>query len=236
MEQRREQVLGLLWWAAMAGVSWLVLRYALVWLLPFLLALGAAALQEPLIVRAQRRLHLRRSFTAAVLTLVLVGGVLAVLIALAVQLVEQAVALVSSLPELLAALPETMASLERRLEGFCAACPDGVRQTAEHMLDSLPRRAAELAGITDIPCIIMSMDDRESGMAAMVENLQRQDLDFIEEAMGISRLLEDWNMSQEQAARKVGKSQSAVANKLRLLRLSPSVLASRCCLPCGRRD
>ena len=55
-------------------------------------------------------------------------------------------------------------------------------------------RAAELAGITDIPCIIMSMDDRESGMAAMVENLQRQDLDFIEEAMGISRLLEDWNM------------------------------------------
>ena len=50
-------------------------------------------------------------------------------------------------------------------------------------------RAAELAGITDIPCIIMSMDDRESGMAAMVENLQRQDLDFIEEAMGISRLL-----------------------------------------------
>ena len=143
MERRREQVLGLLWWAAMAGVSWLVLRYALVWLLPFLLALGAAALLEPLIVRAQRRLHLRRSFTAAVLTLVLVGGVLAVLIALAVQVVEQAVALVSSLPELLAALPETMASLERRLEGFCAACPDGVRQTAEHMLDSLPRRAAE---------------------------------------------------------------------------------------------
>ena len=82
-------------------------------------------------------------------------------------------------------------------------------------------RAAELAGITDIPCIIMSMDDRESGMAAMVENLQRQDLDFIEEAMGISRLLEDWNMSQEQAARLLGKSQSAVANKLRLLRLSP---------------
>ena len=85
-------------------------------------------------------------------------------------------------------------------------------------------RAAELAGITDIPCIIMSMDDRESGMAAMVENLQRQDLDFIEEAMGISRLLEDWNMSQEQAARKVGKSQSAVANKLRLLRLPGAVV------------
>ena len=85
-------------------------------------------------------------------------------------------------------------------------------------------RAAELAGITDIPCIIMSMDDKESGMAAMVENLQRQDLDFIEEAMGISRLLTDWNMSQEQAARLLGKSQSAVANKLRLLRHSEAVL------------
>ena len=93
-------------------------------------------------------------------------------------------------------------------------------------------RAAELAGITDIPCIIMSMDDRESGMAAMVENLQRQDLDFIEEAMGISRLLEDWNMSQEQAARLLGKSQSAVANKLRLLTLTPENLPHEhlCCI------
>ena len=146
MRRRRGLLFQLIWWAAVAGVGWLTLRYALVWLLPFLLALGAASLLEPLIEAARRRLHLRRGFTAAVLTLVLVGGVLAVLIALAVQVVEQAVALVSSLPELLAALPETMASLERRLEGFCAACPDGVRQTAEHMLDSLPRRAAELAG------------------------------------------------------------------------------------------
>ena len=85
-------------------------------------------------------------------------------------------------------------------------------------------RAAELAGITDIPCIIMSMDDRESGMAAMVENLQRQDLDFIEEASGIQKLMELGSMSQEQAARLLGKSQSAIANKLRLLRHSQPVL------------
>ena len=85
-------------------------------------------------------------------------------------------------------------------------------------------RAAELAGITDIPCIIMSMDDKESGMAAMVENLQRQDLDFIEEAMGIQRLLTDYAMSQEQIARLLGKSQSAVANKLRVLKHSDAVL------------
>lgn len=85
-------------------------------------------------------------------------------------------------------------------------------------------RAAQLAGITDIPCIIMAMDDKESGMAALVENLQRQDLDFIEEAEGIARLLSDWSMSQEQAARLLGKSQSAIANKLRLLKHSQTVL------------
>ena len=85
-------------------------------------------------------------------------------------------------------------------------------------------RAAKLAGISDVPCILMNMDDRESGMAAMVENLQRQDLDFIEEAMGIRRLLTDFSMSQEQAARLLGKSQSAVANKLRILRHSDTVL------------
>ena len=85
-------------------------------------------------------------------------------------------------------------------------------------------RAAQLAGLTDVPCILMQMTDRESGMAAMVENLQRQDLDFIEEAMGISRLVTEFSMSQEQVARLLGKSQSAVANKLRLLRHSMPVL------------
>ncbi len=87
-------------------------------------------------------------------------------------------------------------------------------------------RAAGLAGLTEIPCIIMSMDDKESGMAAMIENLQRQDLDFVEEATGIARLMDSWNMSQEQAARLLGKSQSAIANKLRILRHSPQVLTA----------
>jgi len=87
-------------------------------------------------------------------------------------------------------------------------------------------RAAQLAGLTEVPCLILHMDDKESGIAAMVENLQRQDLDFIEEAMGISRLLEQWSMSQEQVARLLGKSQSAVANKLRLLRHSDAVLTA----------
>jgi len=87
-------------------------------------------------------------------------------------------------------------------------------------------RAGIQAGLTEIPCIVMSMDDKESGMAALVENLQRQDLDFIEEARGISRLMEQWSMSQEQAAKILGKSQSGIANKLRLLRHSTQVLTA----------
>ena len=85
-------------------------------------------------------------------------------------------------------------------------------------------RAAQMAGLTEIPCIVMNMDDTESGVVALVENLQRQDLDFVEEAVGISRLIQLRSLSQEQAARMLGKSQSAVANKLRLLRHSPEVL------------
>ena len=85
-------------------------------------------------------------------------------------------------------------------------------------------RAGILAGLTEIPCIVMSMDEKESGIVALVENLQRQDLDFIEEARGISRLMEAWSLSQEQVARVIGKSQSSVANKLRILKHSPQVL------------
>lgn len=85
-------------------------------------------------------------------------------------------------------------------------------------------RAALLAGLPEVPCVVMQMDDRESGLAAMVENLQRQDLDFLEEAQGIANLMELAELNQEQAAKLLGKSQSAVANKLRLLRHSPQVL------------
>ena len=68
------------------------------------------------------------------------------------------------------------------------------------------------------------MDSRESGITALVENIQRQELDFVEEAWGISHLMSEYCMSQEQVARLLGRSQSAVANKLRLLRHSTQVL------------
>ena len=85
-------------------------------------------------------------------------------------------------------------------------------------------RAAQLAGLTEVPCLVMRMSDRESGMVALIENLQRQDLCFIEEARGIGLLIERYGLTQEQAAQALGKSQSGIANKLRLLRHSEAVL------------
>lgn len=85
-------------------------------------------------------------------------------------------------------------------------------------------RAAKLAGLTEVPCIVVAVDSEESSLLALVENLQRRDLDFVEEAAALARLIQTYGLSQEEAARRIGKSQSAVANKLRLLRLSPELL------------
>lgn len=85
-------------------------------------------------------------------------------------------------------------------------------------------RAARMAGLAEVPCLLLEVDDRQSGMIALVENLQRRDLDYIEEAAGLARLMRTYGLNQEQAAAQVGKSQSAVANKLRLLKLGQPVL------------
>ena len=85
-------------------------------------------------------------------------------------------------------------------------------------------RAARLAGLSKVPCIILDVDTEESSLIALVENLQRRDLDYIEEAEGLSKLIQTFDMSQEEAARRVGKSQSAVANKLRILKLPREML------------
>lgn len=85
-------------------------------------------------------------------------------------------------------------------------------------------RAARMAGLTEVPCIVVDLDNEQSSMLALIENLQRQDLDFVEEAEGIARLILTFGLSQEEAARKLGKSQSSVANKLRILKHAPEVL------------
>lgn len=87
-------------------------------------------------------------------------------------------------------------------------------------------RAAHIAGLTEVPCIVMRMTNQETEMAALIENLQRQDLDFIEQARGIGLLMARYELTQEQAAQALGMSQSGIANKLRLLRHSAAVLTA----------
>lgn len=82
-------------------------------------------------------------------------------------------------------------------------------------------RAAGLAGLTHVPCILIRATPQDSALLALIENLQRSDLHYLEEAAAISRLITTYGMSQEETARQLGRSQPAVANKLRLLRLSP---------------
>lgn len=85
-------------------------------------------------------------------------------------------------------------------------------------------RAAKLAGLTQVPCLSLQIDSQRSSLLALVENLQRKDLDFWEEALALDKLITTYHLSQEEAARRIGKSQSAVANKLRLLKLPTAVL------------
>ena len=124
-------------------------------------------------------------------------------------------------------LPEKLEDLANSIRRHGILQPLSVRRVGnEYELIAGERRlrAAQLAGLTDVPCIVMTMDDKESGMAALLENLQREDLDYIEEARGISTLMEQWGMSQEQTAAALGKSQSALSNKLRILHHSAPVL------------
>lgn len=84
-------------------------------------------------------------------------------------------------------------------------------------------RAARLAGLQEVPVIVIEADDRKAAELAMIENLQREDLNPMEEAAGFQSLIESYHMTQEEAAQRVGKSRSAVTNALRLLGLTSSV-------------
>lgn len=80
-------------------------------------------------------------------------------------------------------------------------------------------RAARMIGMNNIPCVVMNVSDEQSALFAIIENVQRQNLDFFEEAVALERLMIDHGLSQEEIAKKLGKSPSSLSNKLRLLRL-----------------
>ena len=85
-------------------------------------------------------------------------------------------------------------------------------------------RAARQAGLSEVPAVVIEADDKKAMELALIENLQRQDLNPVEEAMGYQSLMSDYGLTQEETASRVGKSRPAVANALRLLNLSPEVL------------
>ena len=85
-------------------------------------------------------------------------------------------------------------------------------------------RAARIAGLDEVPVVVVEADDRKVMELALIENLQRQDLNPMEEAMGYQSLMQEYGMTQEEAAARVGKSRPAVANALRLLSLCPEVM------------
>lgn len=121
--------------------------------------------------------------------------------------------------------PEAIAQLAESIRQYGVLNPLTVRRAPggngyELVAGERRLRAARVAGLTDVPCLVIAAGNEDSSAIALVENLQRRDLDFFEEAEGFRRLIDQYGLTQEEAARKVGKTQSAVANKLRLLRLS----------------
>ncbi|MBQ1281296.1 MAG: ParB/RepB/Spo0J family partition protein, partial [Oscillospiraceae bacterium] len=122
---------------------------------------------------------------------------------------------------------EAIFQLAESIRTYGVLNPLTVRRTGEgYELIAGERRlrAARAAGLTEVPCIVLSATEEDSSAIALVENLQRRDLDFFEEAQGFRQLIDLYGLTQEEAARRVGKTQSAVANKLRLLKLSSEVM------------
>ncbi len=122
----------------------------------------------------------------------------------------------------------SLEELAESIRRYGVLCPLSVRRRAgggyELVAGERRLRAARMAGLERVPCLVLDVDGEQSGLLALVENLQREDLNFIEQARGIARLIDRYGLTQEECARRLGKSQSAVANKLRLLRLPEDVL------------
>jgi ParB family chromosome partitioning protein len=100
---------------------------------------------------------------------------------------------------------------------------NGATATYEIIAGERRYRASQLAGLTEVPVLVKDVGDFAAAAMALIENIQREDLNPLEEAQGIQRLIDDFKFTHEQAAQAVGRSRSAVSNLLRLLNLTPSV-------------
>lgn len=119
---------------------------------------------------------------------------------------------------------KSLEDLSRSIKNFGILQPISVRKISEDNYELIAGerrlRASELARLKDIPAVIIDVSDKDSAMLALLENLQREDLNFIEESEGYYNLLQDHCFTQRELAEQLGKSQSTIANKLRILKLS----------------
>ncbi|MCT4507241.1 MAG: nucleoid occlusion protein [Tepidibacter sp.] len=117
--------------------------------------------------------------------------------------------------------------LSESIKCFGILQPITVRKISDSMYELVAGerrlRASKKAGLKYIPAIINNLSDQSSAVLALIENLQREDLNFIEEALGYENLIKDHNFTQHELAQSVGKNQSTIANKLRILRLSDDI-------------
>ena len=122
---------------------------------------------------------------------------------------------------------ESLEELRESIQQYGVIQPINVRRISGNRYELVAGerrlRAAVMAGLKQIPAIVIDIDDNDSAVLALIENLQREDLNYLEEAEGYSNLINEHGLTQEELARKIGKSQSTVANKIRLLRLPPLV-------------
>jgi len=123
---------------------------------------------------------------------------------------------------------EALQDLAASIKEFGVIQPLLVRRVAtgyELVAGERRLRASKLAGLTEVPAIVKELTDKEMAELAMIENLQREDLHYLEEAEGFQQLIANFDFTQEELAKRMGKNQSTIANKLRLLKLSPQVRA-----------
>jgi len=122
--------------------------------------------------------------------------------------------------------PIQMDDLAKSIKEFGIIQPLIVRRKDNHyeiIAGERRMRAAQMVGMKTVPAIVRNADEKEMAEMALIENLQREDLNYFEEAEGYKRLIEEFSLTQEEIARRVGKSQSTIANKIRLLKLSERV-------------
>ncbi|MEN6414020.1 MAG: nucleoid occlusion protein [Veillonellales bacterium] len=121
---------------------------------------------------------------------------------------------------------ESLQELSLSIQQYGVIQPLLVRQTTagfELVAGERRLRASKLAGLNEVPVIVKELTDKEMAELAMIENLQREDLHYLEEAEGFQKLIANFGFTQEELAHRVGKNQSTIANKLRLLKLAPQV-------------